>query len=74
MNNEKFMIEALTRDVVALIMKENKKTMREAMDAFLGSQTFEALSRTETGLYIQSPIYILDEYRQEKNELGCISK
>ncbi len=65
MSKENFMIESLTRDVVALLMEEQGLSMRDAMDAFYSSRTFEALSRIETGLYIQSPIYILDEYRKE---------
>lgn len=63
---EKFMIESLTRDVVALLMEEDGLSMRDAMDRFYGSRTFDALSQPETGLYIQSPAYILDEYRREK--------
>lgn len=65
MNTETFMIESLTRDVVALLMEEKGLTMREAMDAFCSSRTFDALSQKETGLYFQSPAYILDEYINE---------
>lgn len=65
MNTETFMIESLTRDVVALLMEEKGLTMREAMDAFCSSRTFDALSQKETGLYFQSPAYILDEYNNE---------
>lgn len=65
MSKEDFMIESLTRDVIALLMEEQGLSMRDAMNAFYGSHTFEALSRLETGLYIQSPVYIFDEYRKE---------
>lgn len=65
MSKEGFMIESLTRDVIALLMDEGL-SMREAMDAFYASQTFCALSDPETGLYIQSPAYIFDEYKSEK--------
>lgn len=65
MSKENFMIESLTRDVVALLMESNGGSMREALDAFCSSKTFEALSRPETGLYIQSPAYIADEYKKE---------
>lgn len=63
---ENFMIESLTRDVVSLLMEEDGLSMREAMDKFYSSRTYDALSQPETGLYIQSPAYILDEYRHEK--------
>lgn len=64
-STENFMIESLTRDVVALLMEEDGLSMRDAMDKFYSSRTFNALSQPETGLYIQSPAYILDEYRHE---------
>ncbi len=66
---ETFMIESLTRDVVALLMEERGLSMREAMDAFCSSRTFDALSKPETGLFFQSPAYILDEFKNEKNKV-----
>ena len=65
MSKETCMIESLTRDVVALLMEERGLSMREAMDAFCGSRTFDALSNPDTGLYFQSPAYILDEFKAE---------
>ena len=67
MSKETFMIESLTRDVVALLMEERGLSMREAMDAFCRSRTFDALSKPETGLFFQSPAYILDEFKNEKS-------
>lgn len=69
MSKETFMIESLTRDVVALLMEEKGLSMREAMDAFCSSRTFDALSKPETGLFFQSPAYILDEFKNEKNKV-----
>ena len=66
MSKETFMIESLTRDVVALLMEERGLSMREAMDAFCSSRTFDALSKPETGLFFQSPAYVLDEFKNEK--------
>lgn len=68
MSKENFMIESLIRDVVALLMEEQGLSMREAMNAFYSSRTFDALSKPETGLFFQSPAYILDEYLNELNE------
>ena len=44
MSKETFMIESLTRDVVALLMEERGLSMREGMDLFCSSRTFDALS------------------------------
>lgn len=65
MSKETFMIETLTRDVVALLMEEKGLSMREAMDVFCSSRTFDALSKPETGLFFQSPAYIFDEFKHE---------
>jgi hypothetical protein len=65
MSKETFMIESLTRDVVALLMEEKGLSMREAMDLFCGSRTFDDLSNPETGLYFQSPAYVLDVFKNE---------
>ena len=66
MSKETFMIEALTREIIVMLMQENSLSMREAMDAFYSSKTFNSLSNQETGLYFQSPAYILDEFEREK--------
>ena len=60
------MIEALTREIIVMLMQEKSLSMREAMDAFYSSKTFNSLSNQETGLYFQSPAYILDEFEREK--------
>ena len=65
MSKETFMIESLTRDVVALLMEEKGLSMREAMDVFCSSRTFDALSKPETGLFFQSPAYNFDEFKHE---------
>ena len=65
MSKETFMIESLTRDVIALLMEDDNMTMREAMDKFYCSRTYDSLAIPETGLYVQSPAYILDELRRE---------
>lgn len=65
MSKETFMIESLTCDVIGLLIDKQGMSMRQAMDAFYTSRTFGALSRPETGLYFQSPAYILDEYQNE---------
>ncbi|MBO7545229.1 MAG: hypothetical protein J6T19_00775 [Paludibacteraceae bacterium] len=65
MSKETFMIESLTRDVVALLMEERGLSMRESMDLFCSSRTFDALSNPETGLYFQSPAYVLDVFKNE---------
>jgi hypothetical protein len=66
MSKETFLIETLTRDVIDQLMEQQGITMRQAMDQFYLSQTFNALTKPETGLYFQSPAYILNEYQMNK--------
>lgn len=62
---ETFMVETMTRDLVARLMDERSLTMREAMDIVYSSRTYEALQNLNTGLYFQSPAYVFDELTKE---------
>lgn len=64
---ETFMIETLTREMIAHLMEERSLTMREAMDIVYRSKTYDALSNTKTGLYFQSPAYLYDNLEKELN-------
>lgn len=57
---ETFMVETLTRDLIARLMEERSLTMREAMDIVYNSKTYSALNNLDTGLYFQSPAYVYD--------------
>lgn len=62
---ETFMVETMTRDLVARLMEERALTMRKAMDIVYSSRTYEALQNLNTGLYFQSPAYVFDELTKE---------
>ena len=62
---ETFMIETLTRELIARLMEDRQLTMREAMDIVYQSKTYTALSNLKTGLYFQSPVYVYDILEQE---------
>lgn len=67
---ETFMIETLTREMIARLMEDRSMTMREAMDIVYKSKTYDALNNTKTGLYFQSPAYLYDSLENElKNAL-----
>lgn len=67
---ETFMIETLTREMIARLMEDRSMTMREAMDIVYKSKTYAALNNTKTGLYFQSPAYLYDSLEKElKNAL-----
>ena len=62
---ETFMVETMTRDLVARLMEERSLTMRKAMDIVYSSRTYAALQNLNTGLYFQSPAYVFDELSKE---------
>ena len=64
---EIFMIETLTREMIARLMEEQSMSMRDAMDVVYKSKTYTALSNLKTGLYFQSRAYLYDNLKQEIN-------
>ena len=62
---ETFMVETLTRELIARLMEERSLTMREAMDIVYNSKTYSALNILDTGLYFQSPAYVYDVLEEE---------
>ena len=62
---ETFMVETLTRELIARLMEERSLSMREAMDIVYNSKTYVALNNLNTGLYFQSPAYVYDVLEEE---------
>ena len=62
---ETFMVETLTRELIARLMEERSLSMREAMDVVYNSKTYVALNNLNTGLYFQSPAYVYDVLEEE---------
>lgn len=62
---ETFMVETLTRELIARLMEERSLNMREAMDIVYNSKTYSALNNLDTGLYFQSPAYVYDVLEEE---------
>ena len=62
---ETFMVETLTRELIARLMEERSLSMREAMDIVYKSKTYVALNNLNTGLYFQSPAYVYDVLEEE---------
>lgn len=62
---ETFMVETLTRELIARLMEERSLSMREALDIVYNSKTYVALNNLNTGLYFQSPAYVYDVLEEE---------
>ena len=54
-----FMIECLSRDIIAILVEEMGMSLPTAFDLFYNSDTYSKLSDPNTGLFFQSPRYVL---------------
>ncbi len=66
MSKQEQLIEYITSDIILFIMAEKNISMIEAMQSLYSSDTFLKLNDIETGLYIESPTYVYDIYKTEK--------
>lgn len=54
------MQEDMTADMLSILMEDRKMPMRDAMILLYNSDTYTRLQDAESGLYYQSPGYVLD--------------
>lgn len=62
-----YLIEGITKDIIAYLMQDNGYDLSTALKEFYNSETFEKLSDEQTGLYIESSAYV---YEMLKTELS----
>lgn len=60
-----YMKQGLVRDIIEILVNERGKKLPEAFDLLYNSKTFEKLSSPATGLFFQSPRYVLSYLDQE---------
>ena len=60
-------IEYMIQDIVDMITTDQKIEYDEAMNRFYNSEIFEKLQDKETGLYLESPEYVYDLFKDEMN-------
>lgn len=54
-----FMKECLSRDIITILVEEKGMSLTAAFDLFYNSDTYTKLSNPATGLFFQSPRYVL---------------
>lgn len=54
-----FMKECLCRDIITILVEEKGMTLTDAFDLFYNSDTCSKIEDPATGLYFQSPRYVL---------------
>lgn len=67
MTNKDQLIEYNIQDIIEYIVNDLHIEYDEAMKIFYNSQTFDKLSDTETGLYLESSAYVYGIFQDEIN-------
>lgn len=63
--NTQYLIEGITKDVIAYLMEDDDMDMPTAIILLHNSETFEKLSNEATGLYIESSAYAYEILKSE---------
>ncbi|MDE6437438.1 MAG: hypothetical protein K2K69_08035 [Muribaculaceae bacterium] len=64
-NTFEFLVEFITTKVVEWIIRDEKIGLSEALVNFHNSETFEKLCKKSTDMYIESPAFIYEIYKEE---------
>ncbi len=61
-------------EIVSLLQEDHGMDILEAFDTIYNSKIYQKLIDTETGLYIQSPLYIYEYLKEEIGKPKAINK
>lgn len=67
-NEIEFIINCDVEKIVSLLQEDYCMTILDAFDTIYNSRIYKKLIDTETGLYIQSPLYIYEYLKEEIGE------
>ncbi|MBR3996907.1 MAG: hypothetical protein IKI93_01015 [Clostridia bacterium] len=65
MSTREKLMEFITQRIVQYLMNDRDMKVDEAMNLFYNSIVFEKLHDEETGLYLESPLYVYDLLKNE---------
>ena len=60
-----YLVEGITKDIIAYIMEDEDVDLSTAITQFHNSETFAKLSDENTGLYVESPAYVYEIFKDE---------
>lgn len=63
-----FIIDCDVEEIVSLLQEDYGMKILDAFNTVYNSNIYKKLIDTETGLYIQSPLYIYEYLKKEINE------
>lgn len=62
----RFLVEYTSAKIIDMLMRDCGMTIQQALLSFHNSETFEKLSDPETGLYIESPMFVYSLFLDER--------
>lgn len=74
MSDREFLIEVNTQDIIKMIVEDTGKPLLDSIKMFYTSEIFEKLQDEKTGLYKESPAYIYELYKGEKESNGIVQE
>ncbi len=63
--NFQFLLEAISTDIIAWLMRDNQLSLSEAISTWYNSKTFGKVSEPQTGMYIESSAYNYEFLKRE---------
>lgn len=67
MSKKDQLVEYSIQNIIDMISTDQNIEYDEAMNKFYNSEVFEKLLDKETGLYLESPEYVYDLFKDEMN-------
>lgn len=74
MSDREFLLESNTQDILKYIVIDTGATIKEAMRIFYVSEVYAKLENFDTGLYLESPAYIYELFKDEQINNGFIQR
>lgn len=74
MSKKQLLAEYITSDLISYIVEDENISMLDAMQKLYSSEVFAKLNDFETGLYLESSLFIYDLYKSEKKDGTLIQK
>ena len=68
MNKRDQLIEYITQDIIAFLVKDRQIDIAEAMKVFYNSETYEKLLDEDTGLYLEGSPYMYEILKDEMEQ------
>jgi len=64
-DNVQFMIDYICREVSLRLMNDYGWDILTALDVLYNSETYSKLENPDTGMYLESPVYVYDMLSEE---------